>query len=162
MLSSLGSIQTPLHPRPKVLDNFLKESGLGAHICTQRFPKLHISMKTFGKVSCGPASVVRGRESHMKMLKFSHSSGDGQVHQPQFSYQTLKFLGLHAALGGENGQESLQLRQPFGRESQCTVLSSDDPTKNFFDLGPVAVSLRCFSQTNQISDLSQDRRGDFF
>ena len=119
-------------------------------------------MKTFGKVGCDPASVLSRLEIHMKMVKMTHSYRDGRVHWAQFFYQPLQFLGWHVVLGGWNGQEDLQLRQPFGREAQGTILSADDTTKDLFDLGPVAVSLQFFSQTNRIFDLSREGREDFF
>ena len=65
-------------------------------------------------------------------------------------------------LGGGDGEDDLQLPQPFGREAQGTVLRADDTTKDLFDLGPVAVSLQFFSQTNRIFDLSREGREDFF
>ena len=42
------------------------------------------------------------------------------------------------------GLEVLRFCQPLWREAQGNVLISDDPTKDFFDLGPFTIALQCF------------------
>ena len=68
------------HVSSEVLNNLREVIGPGAHIRTQGLPKFHVPVKDFGKLGSGLASVVSGCESHLKVVKISHSARDGQVH----------------------------------------------------------------------------------